>query len=393
MKNSYKKNIFSIMSIFITTVFIILSFSMPLFAFSSIEEEISINNWIEMDKNYDIYTFPDDDKAVQILNNLQESITHPEFKGEEFKIFYVDHDMINAYYIGNGDIMLFKGLLQELNTEEELAALIAHEIGHGVGNDLEDEVKNNLGVNVVSSVFNYFTEKEFEVMFNTFNNIIKRGYSREQERDADVFAANLMLKSGYDPTGLIDLMNVLKNGNHDIKLLEFTKTHPLPDSRIDYINNYIAENRSEIVEIEPVELELSNTFVHLYFPNKWNLAKSKSAKNLINFEFENDKIAGEILFENLNDKTFLETAKKQFLYSKITFEEEGYLTEDEYFIRDNLEIYRLKCSGKEEVTQYFISEKEKKKVLKLKFVDINDSNSEPISRKIIQNIVDSIEYK
>jgi len=214
-------------------------------AFSDYEKDVADRLYEDLDQEYRITEFKENSLEYQILKRLEANVVNNKFKNETFKVHHIDDQLINAYYIGAGNIMLFEGLLQKLNNEDQLAGLIAHEMGHAVEEHLTEDLERNLGLSVLNILFNHFTDNEYQTMTNVAQNLIANGYSREQEQESDIYAVDLMMRSGYDPNGLVGLMKIFKENSNNFKLLEFTQTHPIPESRIEYLEEYIADKKSQ----------------------------------------------------------------------------------------------------------------------------------------------------
>lgn len=214
-------------------------------AFSEYERDVSKKLYKDLSQEYKITEFKEESTEFQILKRLEANIVNNKFKNEEFKVHHVEEKIINAYYIGAGNIMLFEGLLQKLDTNDQLAALIAHEMGHAVQEHLTEDLERNLSLSILNLLFNHFTDNQYQKMTNVAQNLIANGYSREQEEEADIYAVDLMLRSGYNPDALVELMKIFKENSNNLKLLEFTQTHPIPDSRIEYLEEYIYEKNSK----------------------------------------------------------------------------------------------------------------------------------------------------
>lgn len=224
--------------------FLVITFSFNAAAFSDYEKDVAAQLYQDLDEKYEIEEFSADSLEARTLKQLEAHIVKSKFKNKKFKIHRIKEDVVNAYYIGNGNIMLFDGLLGELKSEEQLAGLIAHEMGHAVKEHLTEDVQRNLGLSVLNLLFNHVTDNEYQTITNVAHNLIANGYSREQEEESDIYAVDLMLRSGYDPDGLVGLMKIFKKNSNNVKLLEFTQTHPIPDSRIEYLEDYIAKKKS-----------------------------------------------------------------------------------------------------------------------------------------------------
>ena len=175
--------------------------------------------------------------AAIVINSPRPDI----FNG--YHVAILDSDEINAFATSGGHILVTRGLINAAASEDMLAGVIAHEIGHI---QLQHSIKaikssritqalmvtgtsavgaaTGMDVNQLTDVFN---ESVGEIVQTMVNN----GYSQTQEYDADNKALSLMAAAGYNPQGLIDMLNQLKaiqskaGGG-------FNKTHPSPDQRI-----------------------------------------------------------------------------------------------------------------------------------------------------------------
>ena len=229
----------------LVSVFLVFALSLSASAFADYEKDVSKELYSDLDQKYEINDFSSESLEYKTLKKLENNVTKKGFKNSEFKVHHVEDEMINAYYIGNGNIMLFEGLLDQLNTEDQLAGLIAHEMGHGIEKHMTEDMRRNTGLTVLNLLFNHFTDNEYQTVTNIAHNLINNGFSREQEEEADKYAVDLMLRSGYDPQGLIALMRIFKENSNNPRFLEFMQTHPAPESRIEYLEEYIAEKKSD----------------------------------------------------------------------------------------------------------------------------------------------------
>jgi len=394
----------------ILTVFTIsLLFISPASAFSDYEKDVSERLYKDLDQEYRITEFKAGSLEYETLKRLEANIIKQKFKDEEFKVYHIDDELINAYYIGNGKIMLFEGLLQQLNTEDQLAGLIAHEIGHAVEEHLSEDLERNMGLSILNLLFNHFTDNEYQTMTNIAQNLIANGYSREQEEESDIFAVDLMMRSGYDPDGLIELMQIFKENSNNFKLLEFTQTHPIPDSRIEYLKEYIAQKKSagrseeQKSKKEDSALKLpekvdkknfENDLISYSYPEEWTLREERALKKEVKFKYQlrAEDLTAEIFLEDLSGKTFMETTRKQFNFAAIEAQENGFEIEKRTLSSSQLDIYQLQLRRGDELSfEYFISEKNEQQMLKLSF-ELGGSSRNQL-RKAIEQLINSINFK
>ncbi|MFW6001308.1 MAG: M48 family metallopeptidase [Halanaerobium sp.] len=423
-----KKNKFlsinNIEAVLVLLIIFLILISTRVNAFSSYERETAARLYEDLDKEYEIREFRKDEAAYKILRRLENNIIEKEFKDEDFTIHYIDHETINAYYIGAGNIMIFDGLLKELDTTEELAGLIAHEMGHGIKKHLYKNLQRNLGLSVINILFNTITDQQYQTMTNIFQNLISRGYSREQEEEADIYAVDLMMRADYAPQGLVDLMILFKEKSMNVKVLEFTQTHPIPDSRIEYLNEYIAQkkeqqneeikdnetknsdqikneveqdlsSKSNLKDSKKFELkkELNNDIIRLNYPEEWELKEENIRDNrtVFKYSFSSENTSGEFTLHDLSDKNFMETARKHYNYALLTAEEEGKTPNKSIRKINDISIYRLQWSEADQIFyEYYLESENSKKMLKIFF--ISDEGSQEIKEDTFERLINTVEF-
>ncbi|MBM7624610.1 M48 family metallopeptidase [Sporohalobacter salinus] len=168
----------------------------------------------------------------------------------DFKYYVIDNPAINAVNIGNGYILIYKGLFKLLENDQQLAALIAHEMGHGVNNDMQEKIDINQKIQIGAVIFDLAQDGKLNkdkinpAVGITVNLLVKK-YDRSQEREADIYSAHLLDRAGYDPRGVIGLLRLLKrkSGSVNLELLELVKSHPNLDTRINYVADVIKRQK------------------------------------------------------------------------------------------------------------------------------------------------------
>ena len=187
------------------------------------------------------------------LNELGQTLALHSDMPETFKGYHfmaVKSEEINAFAAPSGLILVTHGLLKCCGSESELAAVLAHEIGHVEQKHglrairtgrithalavMTAETGNILGSEELSEVTQTFGESVSEITDTLINN----GYSRELEYEADYRAATILSRAGYNPRALTSMLTRMgqRLGPHSGG---FGKTHPTPSSRIRQINGKI----------------------------------------------------------------------------------------------------------------------------------------------------------
>ncbi len=142
-----------------------------------------------------------------------------------------------------GFILISKGLIKKLDNEDQLAAVIAHEIGHISNKHGLSYIKTaylvDLGATLSRKIAKRKIEKErsqklLNIAVDVADVLLKRGYSRKQEEEADKEAIRILKKSGYNPYALIEVLEKMKKISRNAPI-QFTRTHPIPERRIEIL--------------------------------------------------------------------------------------------------------------------------------------------------------------
>ena len=203
-------------------------------------------------QKYPPYNNPAADGYVNVMGQMlaQASDCPETYGGYHFLI--QDSDEINAFAAPGGFIFLTRGMLRCCPQEDAVAAVLAHEIGHvqykhGLRSIKQSRVTSALTALAIKGAKNYGDEdlaeltKTFEGSISDITKtLIVNGYSRSFENQADLAAISILQRTGYNPNGLVTMLNQMKTrlkpGRQD-----FAATHPSPDSRLAEIQQYIGK--------------------------------------------------------------------------------------------------------------------------------------------------------
>lgn len=198
------------------------------------------------------YNILDNSKANLYINKIGLSLTLLTSKPQTYGGYHfliLDSDEINAFACPSGHIFITKGMLNLTNNEDEIAAILAHEISHVVLNHGVRAIKkskiSSFYTSVVSKAVKDMTKKDMEQMEAFFEEtimestktFINSGYSKEFEFDADRHTIDILEKSKYQSGSLIKVLNNMKATiGEDSK--GFGKTHPKSYDRIVELYKY-----------------------------------------------------------------------------------------------------------------------------------------------------------
>ena len=138
----------------------------------------------------------------------------------------LDHSMVNAFALPGGQIVLFRGLLEKADDPEEVAGVLGHEIGHVVARDPTRLTLRSAGTaGLLGILLGDFTGTTVTVGLTEA--ILRSGYQREAEAQADVFAADLLGEEGLPTAPLANFFDKLHAAHGETSgLLTHLSTHP-----------------------------------------------------------------------------------------------------------------------------------------------------------------------
>ncbi len=157
-----------------------------------------------------------------------------------------DPTTVNAFALPGGQIFITTGLLQRLETEAQLAGVLAHEVGHVIArHGAEHLARQQLGAALVNAVGVAASEtpeqgQQAAVVAQAINQLIGLRYGREDELESDRLGFQFMTNAGYNPQGIVELMQIL-NAASGQNPPEFLSTHPNPNNRVERLQELIAE--------------------------------------------------------------------------------------------------------------------------------------------------------
>jgi len=165
------------------------------------------------------------------------SVSHnPNF---EYRFVALNHESTNAFALPGGHIFITRGMLEKLETESQLAAILAHEVAHVVARDTMNVMSNQIGIDaLLSAVTSESTPAGVTTAANLTNQIIGLSYSREDEKTADLAGLDYMTWAGYNPYGMVETVQMLQN-LQESRQIEFFSTHPSPQNRLGYLTQKI----------------------------------------------------------------------------------------------------------------------------------------------------------
>jgi predicted Zn-dependent protease len=196
----------------------------------------------QINNNPDQFRILDEDeypKAYERLNHIKTEILnsglvkHKDDFTWELKIVD-DTSVLNAFCVPGGYIYVYTGLIKYLDSEDQLAGVMGHEIAHA---DLRHSTRQLIQSYGISLLIKFIFGYEGGGLINIAANLAGLKFSRSHESEADMQSVKYLYQTPYDARGVKGFFEKLNKENKNPQILEFLSTHPEPENRIQKIDD------------------------------------------------------------------------------------------------------------------------------------------------------------
>ena len=192
----------------------------------------------------------DDPKNNTLINQIgNELVQASEFKGMKFHFKILKIEGQNAFSFPGGYIYFTYDIFDYIQSNDELAGILAHEIAHVIHNHALKQTKDNTKYSLLTILAVLLTgEPDVGVLGKLTTITLLNQYSREYEEEADLTALDLLIKTGYNPVGFLTFLERL----HAQEMFKpeinwgIFQTHPKPADRINYVKEKLKEKGIDI---------------------------------------------------------------------------------------------------------------------------------------------------
>jgi predicted Zn-dependent protease len=212
----------------------------------TIEEERNLGDQVLREVSAK-FTLIQDPVLLGFLNRLgQETLKQAGPQPYPFRFYLLKDSQLNAFSVPGGHIFLTTGIIEIMDSEAELAGLLGHEIAHvtnhHISRRMELEKKINLATMAIAlaSVFAGDPRIASAAITGSLAAGISMSlkYSREDEDEADNFGFKYMAREGFDPKGMVDLLDKIRRwGSYGSETIPaYLQTHPITGDRMSQID-------------------------------------------------------------------------------------------------------------------------------------------------------------
>lgn len=165
-----------------------------------------------------------------------------------YRFYVISQDDVNAFAAPGGYIFIHKGLLDKIDSDDELAGVLAHEVGHIAARHSVKQLQGALGYDILMSLaFRGGRAKDVERLVNITFDLIQAGFSRKDELEADRLAVRYTHKAGYNPKAMVTFLKKLQGleKHKPLQIELFLRTHPFIPQRIEAIEEELKKFSSQ----------------------------------------------------------------------------------------------------------------------------------------------------
>ncbi|MEA3454546.1 MAG: M48 family metalloprotease, partial [Candidatus Caldatribacteriota bacterium] len=200
-----------------------------------------------IEKKYEVIEDLNQNSLItEIGNRLAEA---SELRGMNYHFKILNVDGPNAFSIPGGYIYVTYDLFDYIQSDDELAGILAHEIAHVIHNHALKQTRDNTKFTLLTILAVLLTgEPDVGVLGKLTTITLLNQYSREYEEEADLTAIDLLIKTGYNPVGFLTFLERLYTREMfkpEVNLGIF-QTHPETENRVNYVKDKLKERGIDI---------------------------------------------------------------------------------------------------------------------------------------------------
>ena len=193
------------------------------------------------EKNILVTSGPTYDRLKFIANRLipQTEAFRDDTRQWDWRLTLIDAPTLNASCAPGGKITFYTGIIEQLNlNDDEIAAIMGHEIAHALREHGRERVSQAAAQNVLVNIAMALAGP-YGSAVSAANQVAQYAIvlpnSRENESEADAIGLELAARAGYNPTGAISVWQKMLKATKDKSTPEFLSTHPSGETRIEQL--------------------------------------------------------------------------------------------------------------------------------------------------------------
>jgi predicted Zn-dependent protease len=217
----------------------------------SVSDEIAIGRQAQAEVRKQTPRLTDGPVSTYVTRIGRRLAAHARGARYPYSFSIADYREINAFALPGGPVWVNRGAIASARDESQLAAVLAHEVAHVAlrhsARQLSNMMVTNLGLNLLGALLG---NSAGAGTANVAARLVASGaflkFSRDDEREADRVGADIMARAGWNPQGMIDVMQMIREQQQrDPGSVEvFFSNHPSPQDRIALLRQAAPRRRT-----------------------------------------------------------------------------------------------------------------------------------------------------
>jgi predicted Zn-dependent protease len=179
----------------------------------------------------------------EITRRLIEQIPNNPYT---FRVTVVKSDVVNAFALPGGYIVVFTGLMKKAESGEEVAGVMGHELNHVLQRHGLERIVKQLGLMAIIAIMVGDQQGLAGLMKQIGVELLTLKFGREQETEADLTGLHLLHRARIDPSGMISFFERL--AEKDEGRTEWLSTHPMSSARAERLRAELAAMPKQLPE-------------------------------------------------------------------------------------------------------------------------------------------------
>ncbi len=200
----------------------------------------------ELQRTVPALTIGPEAEMVARVGERLKAVVPPPPGGRAYRFVLFDKDEANAFALPNGDVGVFKGLFRMVKTDDELAAVLGHEIAHVTARHGAERVSQQLVAELGLVAVGAATGDEdvTRLVAGLAGIGVLLPFSRAQESEADRIGQLYMARACFDPAAAITVWKRFA-AEGEARAPAFLSTHPDPERRAERLAEWLPEAEAE----------------------------------------------------------------------------------------------------------------------------------------------------
>lgn len=222
------------------------------------EQQIQLGERAAKDLKAKEKVLPESDERVKLLRSIGNRIIaklSDKDKNWPYTFDVIDKNEVNAFALPGGKTFFYTGLLSKMKTEDELAAVVGHELTHvyreHFASSYADAQKRELGLAVLLTILR--ADRNMVTVAAISNQLLfDLPFSRRHETEADDRGTDAMVLAGFNPTGAANVFRMFQELKKGGASPEFLSTHPDDKNRVKRIEDRIKKMKVTWGPLKPL---------------------------------------------------------------------------------------------------------------------------------------------